>query len=217
MLRLSFRPRGRRAPAIARLTLALLAPAVIAGCGGGNASTAGHDSPQAAARGFFDALGAFDGTTTGLNSILDWVPPSRREGSAQDFSALIAGATRVRFRLDNLSVGGVTQNGDTATVSVQGRLEICASGTVAGGTQTFDSCQPAPITPGGTFDQVTCVREQGQWYVADYTSASGGASSSTAAGPSASASATPTVAPPTPDTSGVVPPTPDTVSTSTST
>lgn len=195
MPRPSPRPPGRcrRLPAIA---LALLTLAVLAACGG-STDTTGHDTPQGAVHGFFDALGSFDGSPGALQQILNWVPPSRRQGSAQDFAVLVGGATRIRFKLDTLTVGDARTQGDSATVGVQGRLMICASGSV--GTDSFDSCQPAPITPGGRFDVVTCVREQGQWFVADYSdsavrsSQSPGAASGTSSGgsgtPGASAGA----------------------------
>jgi hypothetical protein len=180
MHRPTLRPRG---PVLATLAVAA---ALIAACGGGSgaASTGGHDSPQAAAEGFLSALGAFDGSTGSLNNLLDWVPPSKRASAQQSFSGLAVAGTTTRFKLENVQVGSATVDGDSATVTVQAKLSICVSGTV--GTQTYSSCPPAPISPTGSFDTLSCVREQGQWYVADY-------SSSAAAGQG-------TAAPPAPDT-----------------
>ena len=179
MLRPAQRPRGPCA-------VALLAALLIAGCGsgGGTASSGGHDSPQDAAQGFLTALGAYDGSPDSLQRLLDWVPPSKRSAAQQSFSGLGAAGGSTRFQLANVSIGSATVDGDSATVSVHAVLSICVTGTV--GTQSFSTCPPAPVSPNGSFDTLTCVREQGQWYVADY-SASGGAG----------ASGTP--APPTPD------------------
>lgn len=153
---------------------ALIAAALLAACGGsGAATTGGHDSPTGAAQGFLNALGAFDGTTDSLNRLLDWVPPSKRAEAQQSFSGLGAAGGTTRFQLANVSIGSATVDGDSAKVSVRATLSICVTGTV--GSQSFSTCPPAPVSPNGSFDTLTCVREQGQWYVADYSaSATGG-------------------------------------------
>jgi len=165
MLRLTPHPLG---PRIGALLATLVAIAALSACGGGSASTGGHDSPQAAAQGFLSALGAYDGSPESLQKLLDWVPPSKRAAAQQSFSGLGAAGGTTRFKLENVQIGNATIDGDSASVSVQAKLSICVSGTV--GTQSFSTCPPAPISPTGSFDTLSCVREQGQWYVADYSS-----------------------------------------------
>ena len=156
---------------------ALFAIAVIAGCGNsGSASTGAHDSPQGAAQGFLTALGAYDGSPNSLQNLLDWVPPSKRAEAQQSFSGLGAAGGTTRFQLANVSIGSATVDGDTAKVGVRATLSICVTGTV--GSQSFSTCPPAPVSPNGTFDTLSCVREQGQWYVADYSSSTGGGQTS---------------------------------------
>ena len=182
MLRFSPRPLG---PRLCALLASLAAIVALSACGSSTASTTGgHDSPQAAAQGFLSALGAYDGSPTSLTSLLDWVPPSRRAAAQQTFTGLGAAGTTTRFKLENVQIGNATIDGDSASVSVQAKLSICVSGTV--GTQSFSTCPPAPISPTGSFDTLSCVREQGQWYVADYSS-----SGSSGAGTGPTAPATP--------------------------
>ncbi|HET9052123.1 MAG TPA: hypothetical protein VFO60_10505 [Candidatus Dormibacteraeota bacterium] len=145
---------------------------MLAGCGGGS-STGGHDSPQAAAQGFLTALGAFDGSPNSLQTLLDWVPPSKRTEAQQNFAGLEAQGSgeTTRFRVDGLQINNATTDGDNATVSVAATLSICVSGSVS--SQAYSTCRPAPISPTGAFDKVTCAREGGQWYVVDYESSTG--------------------------------------------
>lgn len=188
MLRPGSRLRGPlgRAP---RLLPAALAAALLGACGSGS-STGGHDTPQAAASGFLAALGSFDGSAASLQNLLDWVPPSQRSSAQQNFAGLETAGATTRFKVDGLSVGNATTNGDNATVSVQAVLSICVSGTLTAQV-SFNTCRPAPISPTGAFDTLTCVRESGQWYVADYSSsATGGGAGSGATGTPAAATET---------------------------
>jgi hypothetical protein len=177
---LRFSPR-RLGPRLGALLASLAAIVALSACGSSTASTTGgHDSPQAAAQGFLSALGAYDGSPASLTALLDWVPPSRRAAAQQTFTGLGAAGTTTRFKLENVQIGNATISGNTATVRVQAKLSICVSGSV--GTQTFSTCPPAPVSPTGDFDTLTCESEQGQWYGADYSSsANSGTSTPTAA------------------------------------
>jgi hypothetical protein len=165
-------------PSGAATLAALVAVAgLLTGCGSGTTTTGGHDSPQGAAQGFLNALGAYDGSPTSLQRLLDWVPPSKRSAAQESFSGLGAAGGSTRFQLADVSIGSATVTGDTATVSVHAMLSICVTGTV--GSQSYSTCPPAPVSPNGSFDTLTCVREQGQWYVADYSASGGGGSGGT--------------------------------------
>lgn len=130
---------------------------VAASCGGG--SGAGHQSPEAAVRGFVAALQAND-----LEGAVQWVAPSERDGFRSEVQQLTSSGLRFTFQVRNFDVLSTRMVGpDHAVVRVRGDLLLCSRGTLVG--QPFSTCEPESVSPTRAGDTVDVVKEQGGWWV----------------------------------------------------
>lgn len=171
--------RGRAVMAVALTSLGLLA----AGCGG--SAGGGHDSPEAAVRGFVAALQSND-----LGSAAQWVAPSERSQFQSELSQLSASGLHFTFHVRNFDIVSVEMRGsDHALVQVRGDVLLCTSGSLGG--QSFSTCQPQSVSPTRASDAVDVVKEQGQWWVSIKSTVGAQPSSSASSATSTEVTVTP--------------------------